>query len=76
MTNFKTLCVNYNGEMVKTKIPIDWLKKNPNRPWQYCLPDNVYPVRIAHSLHGYDIDDLPEISSNLVKDVFDNFSAD
>ena len=76
MTNFKTLCVNYNGEMVKTKIPEDWLKKNPNRPWQYCLPDNVYPIRIAHSLHGYDIDDLPEISSSLVKDIFDNFAAD
>ena len=59
--------------MVKTKIPEDWLKKNPNRPWQYCLPDNVYPIRIAHSLHGYDIDSLPEISSSLVKDIFDNF---
>ena len=28
MTNFKTLCVNYNGEMVKTKnSKEDWLKK-------------------------------------------------
>lgn len=73
MSDVKILCINYNGEMVKSQIPETWLKKSPNRPWQYSLPDNVYPIRIAESLHGYDITELPEISSNLVKNIFDNY---
>ena len=44
----------------KITIPKHWLKQNPQRTWQLCLPENVYTIRIAESMLGISIRDISE----------------
>jgi len=58
------LCLFHNNNNYLINVPKSWLKKNPQRKWQYILPNNVKSLRITESLFGFSIDDMETYPTN------------